>query len=153
MEEELTTEPQLYAALEPLVDPPATAPYLLLSLYTAFTISALLRALSLLLHHPVNLLLPLSLLSLNLAACVTLISITLSFRLSPLKAPTPAKAGDKPALENPEGEVTLGGWITFHWVRPLIQAGGKAKLGYGDVWKLAGSMQSEEVRRSARATG
>lgn len=147
------TRTQLYAALEPLARPPTTVPYLLFTLYIAFTVTALLETLSFTLHLPTDLTLPLSLLALNLAACVTLLGTTLSFRLSNPTAPPTAKTGEKAALENPEGDVTLASWLAFSWVSPLIQAGARAKLGYGDVWKLSGTMQAEEVRRSARATG
>ena len=52
-------------------------------------------------------------------------------------------------LESPEESVTLGAWIIFSWVGPLIRKASKARLNYADVWLLPSNMASEGVRRSA----
>lgn len=57
---------------------------------------------------------------------------------------------DEIYLESPEDRVTLGSWVLFEWVQPLLEKGKKAKLGYKDVWRLPRNMESEGVEASMK---
>ena len=106
---------------------------------------------------------------LALAANAALVAVTLSYPLEPPLSPdevekreAQAKAsakqaepeegdevGKEPLMPSPERTVTLGSWLMFAWVSPLMSQATKRKLQYPDVWQLPKSSQAEAVYRSS----
>jgi hypothetical protein len=131
--------------------------------YCLQVVFLLLHLISLGLHHSshfdADLLLTLS----HSAALVLLIGLTMSMPLEqiPIRIAPTAPAADVPDrevddgkdeiyLESPEDRVTLGDWVVFGWVAPLLEKGSKGKLGYRDVWRLPSAMESEGIERSMK---
>lgn len=46
---------------------------------------------------------------------------------------------------SPDDYTSVFGWITFNWVRPLIQRGRYTTLSEDDVWNLSVTLRSKPV--------
>ncbi len=158
---------QTYAAASPLIEPTDTAPLLLFAIYLQHLVLSLLNLVSTLVHPSSPVRWTSSLLA-N-AANAALVALTLSFPLEPplsqpeldrrqaqtLAAEKEAvpdegdEIGKEPRMPSPERTVTLGSWLMFAWVSPLMSLATKRKLQYPDVWQLPESSQAEAVYRSS----
>ncbi len=107
--------------------------------------------------------------ALALAANATLLAVVLSFPLDPplteaeleqrrvqaaesAKQAEPAEGeemGKEPLMPSPERTVTLGNWLVFAWVSPMMALASKRKLQYPDVWILPPVSQAEGIYRAS----
>ncbi|KAK4053631.1 hypothetical protein OIO90_003870 [Microbotryomycetes sp. JL221] len=150
-----------YVAVRPLVRPPRSAPLLLFVFYLGQAILLVLQLITLGLHgsHWTTRALAIDtvLTSLHGVVIISALSLILGYRLSPhepmadVREPISDHRNEKDVItmRSPEEDVTLGAWIIFSWVAPIIARGQKNKLGYSDVWQLPDTMAAAGVRRSA----
>ncbi|KAI0339052.1 multidrug resistance-associated ABC transporter [Trametopsis cervina] len=138
----------LYACCRPILKSTATPPSDLLILYVARLLSDTLVFGGILFdNHVYGTPLPegivVAALVVNLAA--GLISLVTIFTM-PLALPSarvsPADIGKS---VSPEDYTSLWGWVSFHWVRPLITLGTNTTLQESDVWNLSPRMQARPV--------
>ncbi|KZW03607.1 P-loop containing nucleoside triphosphate hydrolase protein [Exidia glandulosa HHB12029] len=139
----------LYAAVNPLVNPPRTAPYglfgiysfsflgSLLGFYTYFTSDAEAPVASLggsfIVAHS----------TLSLLALVLVLRMPMQVSLPPPVLDADV-SGLKPALED---YATLGQWLSYSWLTPLIEQGKIGPLEENDVWQLARRFRSQFLLR------
>ncbi|KZT22415.1 P-loop containing nucleoside triphosphate hydrolase protein [Neolentinus lepideus HHB14362 ss-1] len=133
-----------YATLKPIVAPALTPPCDLFFLYTTHLVVATVFLGSALYEHsvqgaPLPSTWSLFAMILNLAAILGLLSIVV---LTPLAVPG---SGIKEQNVSPEDYTNLWKWLTFDWVRPLIQLGRNTTLNEGDVWNLSSTMRVRPV--------
>ncbi|KAF8581299.1 multidrug resistance-associated ABC transporter [Ramaria rubella] len=57
----------------------------------------------------------------------------------PLNVPGPSP------MPSPEDYTTLAGWMSFHWVRPLIVLGSSKKLNDEDVWDISPTLKTRNT--------
>lgn len=57
--------------------------------------------------------------------------------------------GKEPMMPSPEATVTLGSWLIFAWVGPMMALASKRKLQYPDVWILPKVSQAEGIYRQS----
>jgi len=57
--------------------------------------------------------------------------------------------GKEPLMPSPERTVTLGNWLVFAWVSPMMALASKRKLQYPDVWILPPVSQAEGIYRAS----
>ncbi|KAI0696160.1 multidrug resistance-associated ABC transporter [Cytidiella melzeri] len=138
----------LYASCRPILSPTATPPYDLLVLYTTRIIFDTLVFGGILYDkHIYGIPLPTPLfmaaLALNLTASVVSLVTMLSMPVAiPSACVDPADIGKS---VSPEDYTSLWGWVSFHWVKPLITRGTNTTLQEADVWNLSPTMQSRAV--------
>ncbi|CEQ40039.1 SPOSA6832_01630 [Sporobolomyces salmonicolor] len=146
---------------------PCAAPLLQFSYYALHLVFLGLHVVSLGLHAPERPNLDLLFTTLHAIALAVALGTILSMPLSPnahshtdpsyapLLSPTNVEPSSTPDsketvhLPSPESEVTLGSWIIFSWIGPLIDLGKKKRLGYGDVWSLPYEMSLEGTRATS----
>ncbi|GAA5956181.1 hypothetical protein JCM21900_006830 [Sporobolomyces salmonicolor] len=146
---------------------PCAAPLLQFSYYALHLVFLGLHVVSLGLHPPERPNLDLLFTILHAMALAVALVTILSMPLSPnvhshtdpsdasLLSPTNVEPSSTPDsketvhLPSPESEVTLGSWIIFSWIGPLIDLGKKKRLGYGDVWSLPYEMSLEGTRATS----
>lgn len=107
--------------------------------------------------------------SLTLAANAILVAVVIRFPLDPplteaeieqrrlqavesAKQAEPAEGeemGKEPLMPSPERTVTLGNWLIFAWVAPMMALASKRKLQYPDVWILPPVSQAEGIARAS----
>ncbi|GAA5873644.1 hypothetical protein JCM1840_002987 [Sporobolomyces johnsonii] len=146
---------------------PCAAPLLQFTYYSLHLVFLVLHIVSLGLHPPGRPNLDLLFTAFHALALAVALGTILSMPLSPhthartdpLSAPVLSSTSVEPSstpdsketvhLPSPEPEVTLGSWIIFSWIGPLIDLGKKKRLGYGDVWKLPYEMSLEGTRATS----
>ncbi|KAM0786024.1 hypothetical protein ACM66B_006839 [Microbotryomycetes sp. NB124-2] len=152
-----------YAAVRPLARPPRSAPITLFVFYVVHAVVIVLQLVTLGLHGPHwstrKLATDATFTSLHGVILVSALSIILSYRISPHEPvadvldPVAESKDEKDAItmRSPEEDVTLGEWIVFSWVAPIIKRGQEHKLGYADVWQLPSTMSASDVREDVRS--
>ncbi|KZP25984.1 hypothetical protein FIBSPDRAFT_918282 [Athelia psychrophila] len=140
--------PWIYAALRPLLRPPATPPYDLFALFAAhLAMGALLLGGVLYTHYvldgPPAAPLALAGLAANVASVLVGLAVVMDI---PMDVPSSrVKEGAIGKTATPEDYTTLFKWMTFAWVYPLVQLGTATTLHEQDVWDLSPTMQSRPV--------
>ncbi|EKM52518.1 uncharacterized protein PHACADRAFT_211766 [Phanerochaete carnosa HHB-10118-sp] len=138
----------LYATCRPVASPSATPPYDLFILYILRTAFDILTFGGELYNRAVNgISLPgswtLAAQILNLAALCLLLGVILGM---PLAVPSPTvRREDIGKSVSPEDYTSLWNWISFLWVKPLIDRGTHETLNESDVWTLSPTMQARPV--------
>ncbi|KAK4048522.1 hypothetical protein OIV83_004690 [Microbotryomycetes sp. JL201] len=152
-----------YAAIRPLAKPPRSAPIALFAFFLVHAVVLILQLVALGLHgfhwSTRKLATDATLTSLHGVILISALSVTLLFRLSPHEPvadvldPVAEVKDDKDiiTMRSPEENVTLGEWIVFSWVAPIIKRGQQHKLGYADVWQLPNTMSARDVRKHLRS--
>ena len=151
----------------PIVHPTDTAPLLLFAIYVEHVLVSFLNLVTTIVH-------PAStqrwvLTALALAANAILVAVVIRFPLDPplteaeieerrlqaiesVKQAEPAEGeemGKEPLMPSPERTVSLGNWLIFAWVGPMMALASKRKLQYPDVWILPSVSQAEGVYRAS----
>ncbi|KZW03602.1 P-loop containing nucleoside triphosphate hydrolase protein [Exidia glandulosa HHB12029] len=137
----------LYAAVNPLVNPPQTAPYGLFGIYSFSFLGSLLDFYTHLtpgVGTPVESaggVFVIAHSTLSLIALVLVLRMPMQVNLPP---PVLDAGGLKPALED---HATLGQWLSYSWLTPLIEQGKIGPLEENDVWQLARRFRSRFLLR------
>ncbi|TFK50640.1 multidrug resistance-associated ABC transporter [Heliocybe sulcata] len=137
-----------YASLVPIFHPRATPPWDLLVLYCIHLVINTVSLGAVLYNYSVHLM-PLPHGLVFAAMIVDLLTIMLLLAIV-LQMPVgvPSKLVKKEEIGKsvtPEDYTPLWGWISFHWVWPLIRRGTRATLNESDVWDLSPTMQSRPI--------
>lgn len=86
----------------------------------------------------------------SLSLFISLLGVTLILRM-PLRftteVPTPLIDGTLPALDD---FATLGAWIAFSWINPLIARGKAGPLEASDVWQLSRRLRARAILKKWR---
>ncbi|TFK50258.1 P-loop containing nucleoside triphosphate hydrolase protein [Heliocybe sulcata] len=138
----------LYAALKPILVPTPTVPYGLFLLYTAHLAVATVFLASPLYDYNVDdRTLPPTWGLIALASNITLILLLLTVVVHmPLAVPrVGVRKEDIGVSVSPEEYTSLWKWLTFDWVRPLVQRGRRSTLNEEDVWNLSPTMRARVV--------
>ncbi|KAG6877525.1 hypothetical protein C0992_009803 [Termitomyces sp. T32_za158] len=138
----------LYTVLRPTFKPPQTVPYDLFAVYTALSSGAVLQLGGVYYEHGVfGVPWPSvgTMLALWGSLGVTAAMVCVVLRM-PLALPGKGvKAKDIGMTVSPEDYTSLFGWITFSWVRPLVQRGRYTTLDEKSVWNLSPTLQSRII--------
>jgi hypothetical protein len=138
----------LYTIIRPITHPITTSPFDLFSIYSILFCTGFLRLGGIVFDRyvfdfpwppPITL----AALSANLLALLVLLILVLSIPLA-----FPSSGINKEHIGysiSPEDYTSLGGWITFSWVYPLLKKGRYTTLNEPDVWNLSPTMQSRPV--------
>ncbi|TFK50633.1 P-loop containing nucleoside triphosphate hydrolase protein, partial [Heliocybe sulcata] len=137
-----------YAFLVPILRPKATPPWDLLVLYCIHFVISTVSLGAVLYNHNVYLIplphpLAFAAMIADLTGIVVLLAVILQMPMA-----VPSKLVKKEEIGksvSPEDYTPLWGWISFHWVWPLIRRGTNATLDEGDVWRLSPTMQSRPI--------
>ncbi|TFK37295.1 multidrug resistance-associated ABC transporter [Crucibulum laeve] len=138
----------LYTVIRPIVHPTATPPYDLFIIYLVLLVIGILYFGGVLLDHilldsPLPQIITIVALSMNLVIISGLLLVVLSM---PLAIPSShVKREDIGKTVSLEDYTSLWGWISFNWVRPLVQSGRNTTLNEDDVPNLSPTMQSRPV--------
>ncbi|KAI0070122.1 multidrug resistance-associated ABC transporter [Panus rudis PR-1116 ss-1] len=137
----------LYASLRLVVSPSVTPPYDLFVLYSVHWIFGVLTLAGAAYDHYVH--------DLPLPSTWTLVAETAHWVLvsylmviilgMPLNIPSPRVAKQIGNTVTPEDYTSLWGWMSFKWIRPLINKGTNATLNEPDVWNLSPFMRSQPL--------
>ncbi|KAF9007209.1 multidrug resistance-associated ABC transporter [Cyathus striatus] len=76
------------------------------------------------------------------ASIILVLGVVLSM---PLAVPSPRLKKEIGKTVSTEDYTSLWGWITFSWVKPLVDKGRNTTLNEDDVWNLSPTMQSKPV--------
>ncbi|KAE9406993.1 hypothetical protein BT96DRAFT_963262 [Gymnopus androsaceus JB14] len=137
-----------YTVAVPIICPSATVPYDLFSIYVlelcseAFQLGGMFFA-----RDAFGIPLPSShivvLHAVNLALVILLLAVVLYM---PMHVPS-GKVNKKEIGKtiSPEDYTSLGSWMTFIWVYPLVQKGKSTTLNEEDVWSLSPTIQSRPI--------
>ncbi|KAF7979956.1 hypothetical protein HWV62_40400 [Athelia sp. TMB] len=137
-----------YAALRPITNAQATAPY---DLFVLFLIQLVGSSLLLggvfydmdVYAQPAPGVGVMTALTFNLLATIALLGIVLSM---PLALPSNrVKKSDIGVTVSPDDYVTLWGWITFSWIYPIVKKGARTTLVDSDIWNLSPTMSSKPL--------
>ncbi|KAI0092260.1 multidrug resistance-associated ABC transporter [Irpex rosettiformis] len=138
----------LYSCCRPIIKPTATPPYDLFILYIARVLLDTFVLWGVFYDRQVyGIPLPspfiVSALAVNVVVGVTSLLTVLSMPLDiPSNRVDPAEIGKS---VSPEDYTSLWGWVSFHWVKPLIALGTATTLQEPDVWNLSATMQARPV--------
>ncbi|KAF7311403.1 hypothetical protein MKEN_01042200 [Mycena kentingensis (nom. inval.)] len=138
----------LYSAVRPITHPTATPPYDLFTLYSVHLLGGILQLGGYLFQKsaygtPLPGTPTIVGLSLNLAAIVGVLAVILGM---PMALPSRlVKKSDIGVSVSPEDYTTLGNWVTFRWVYPLVKRGRDTTLNEADVWNLSPSISSRPI--------
>ncbi|TFK37596.1 multidrug resistance-associated ABC transporter [Crucibulum laeve] len=138
----------LYTVIRPIAYPTATPPYDLFSIYLVLLSTAILQFGGALFDHNVSgFPLPPTTIVVALSANIGIISGLLFVVLGmPLAIPSShVKREEIGKTVSLEDYTSLWGWISFSWVRPLIQLGRNTTLNENDVPSISPTMQSRPV--------
>ncbi|KAF8580919.1 multidrug resistance-associated ABC transporter [Ramaria rubella] len=137
----------VYAFIRALHRPPITAPF---DLFTLFSLHLIGGALSLgsqlYISGATDSTLPSG--GVLLAESVNLVILSALWILVvtlPLNIPGPLVDLNKIPTPSPEDYTTLAGWMSFHWVRPLIVVGSSKKLNDEDVWDISPTLKTRST--------
>ncbi|KZT21758.1 multidrug resistance-associated ABC transporter [Neolentinus lepideus HHB14362 ss-1] len=137
-----------YASLVPILRPKATPSWDLLILYFIHFVIGIVSLGAVLYNHNVYLIsLPHPVVFVATIADMVGIIVLLAVELQ-MPVAVPSKLVKKEEIGksvSPEDYTPLWGWISFHWVWPLIKRGTHATLNEGDVWSLSPMMQSRPI--------
>ncbi|KAF4588529.1 hypothetical protein EYR40_010081 [Pleurotus pulmonarius] len=138
----------LYATVRPVSHPSRTAPYDLFALYFMHFVMGWLTTGGVIYDHTV-LGIPwpstwvLVGMGANLASILMLLGVVCSM---PVGVPSKrVKKEDIGVTVSWEDYTTLGGWITFYWIYPLVRKGRNETLNETDVWNLSPTIQARPI--------
>ncbi|KAF9490898.1 multidrug resistance-associated ABC transporter [Pleurotus eryngii] len=138
----------LYATVRPVSHPSRTAPYDLFALYFMHFVMGCLTTGGVIYDHAV---LGISWpstwvlvgMGANLASILMLLGVVCSM---PVGVPSKrVKKEDIGVTVSWEDYTTLGGWITFYWIYPLVRKGRNETLNETDVWNLSPTIQARPI--------
>ncbi|TFK37278.1 multidrug resistance-associated ABC transporter [Crucibulum laeve] len=138
----------LYTAVRPITHPTATPPYDLFSIYITLFITSTLQLGGILFDNgvsgvPLPPMTTIIAISANLLLIGALLLVVLNI---PLAIPSSSvKKDDIGKAVSLEDYTPLWKWITFAWIRPLVQLGRKTTLNEEDVPNLSPTMRSRPV--------
>jgi hypothetical protein len=137
----------LFAAAKPIFNPKPTPQYGLFAFYLIFFLSTVFVLGGYIYDHRIiGIPLPVTAVvveSINLAIVLMLLVVQLK---TPLSIPSLRVKPEEIGLSvSAEDYTTLLGWITFHWVSPLIKRGTYTTLNEPDVPRLSPTMQARPV--------
>ncbi|KAF7307832.1 ABC bile acid [Mycena kentingensis (nom. inval.)] len=126
----------LYTAGRPVFRPTATVPFDILTLYLALVLAG---GVQLVERVSDGSAIPLVASVLNLAVLAIVLAVVLGM---PLAMAPIREQGTRISLEH---YTSLGRWLTFSWVYPLIRKGRKEELVEDDVWELSPTFRSRPL--------
>ncbi|KAH9943429.1 multidrug resistance-associated ABC transporter [Epithele typhae] len=137
-----------FAALRPVVVPPATAPLDLVCLFFIHFVLGIVTFFGLLYDQyvyeiPIPGTLRTTVYIVNLVAVAGLLLLVMKM---PLNLPSSqVKKEDIGKTVSPEDYTSVWGWLSFTWVMPLLERGTYSTLNEEDVWALSPTMQARPL--------